>query len=349
MSKFDSVDVVDLFAGPGGWDVGLRMIDPHLSVLGVEWDEAACQTAEAAGFPRLCGDVRKFDSRQFPNAKGLIASPPCPTFSAAGNGSGRRQLNLVIDAMETLWRGEDVDCDHFEDERTALVLEPMRWVLEAWHAGHAYRWIALEQVPGALPAWEAMVRYLKHLGYSVATGILNAEQYGVPQTRKRAVLIASLDHEVQLPTPTHSRYYPRAPHKLDPGVKKWVSMAEALGWGMAERPSMTVTGGGAETGGAEPFGTGARRGMLRAQASGSWEFVMMSNYGTGGDASKRGLRSSDQPAPTITSKVDRNKVYLVDDGNFAITGQARNSGPGASRRPHGVDDPSYTIRANGSG
>jgi DNA (cytosine-5)-methyltransferase 1 len=48
---------------------------------------------------------------------------------------------------------------------------------------------------------------------------------------------------VHLPVPTHSRYYPRTPDKLDPGVLKWVSMAEALGWGMADRPMTTITGG----------------------------------------------------------------------------------------------------------
>lgn len=35
---------------------------------------------------------------------------------------------------------------------------------------------------------------------------------------------------------------------------------------------------------------------------------MVSNYGTGGDASKRGVRNSDEPSATVTSKVDRFRV-----------------------------------------
>jgi DNA (cytosine-5)-methyltransferase 1 len=91
-------------------------------------------------------------------------------------------------------------------------------------------------------------------GYQVKVEVLNAEQYGVPQTRKRAILVARRGGPVNLPAPTHSKYYSRTPDKLDPGVRKWVSMAEALGWrGMTTRPSPTITGGGTEAGGAEPI------------------------------------------------------------------------------------------------
>jgi DNA (cytosine-5)-methyltransferase 1 len=90
--------------------------------------------------------------------------------------------------------------------------------------------IVLEQVGPVLPIWEAYAEVLRSRGYSVRTGIVNAEQYGVPQTRKRAVLIANADYDVRLPEPTHSRYHVRSPQRLDPGVKPWVSMAAALGW-----------------------------------------------------------------------------------------------------------------------
>jgi DNA (cytosine-5)-methyltransferase 1 len=55
----------------------------------------------------------------------------------------------------------------------------------------------------------------------------------VPQTRKRAFLIASLDGAVALPAPTHRSYHPRR-HKTpeaELGLPQWVSMAEALAWG----------------------------------------------------------------------------------------------------------------------
>jgi DNA (cytosine-5)-methyltransferase 1 len=40
--------------------------------------------------------------------------------------------------------------------------------------------------------------------------------------------------------------------------------------------------------------------------------VVISNYGTGGDAKNRGLRYADQPAATVTEKVGRNKIERID-------------------------------------
>lgn len=223
------LDAIDLFAGPGGWDVAARRLG--LDVHGIEWDSAACQTRRAAGLKTTEGDVRDYGPADFP-ARGFIASPPCQTFSTAGKGSGRAALDLVTELAHTLARRETVDASRFEDERTSLVLEPLRWTLEAIDLGTPYEWLAFEQVPTVLPVWEVYAEILRAEGYSVAVGNLQAEQYGVPQTRKRAILVARLDGEVSLPAPTHSRYHSRSPERLDEGVLPWVSMAEALGWGL---------------------------------------------------------------------------------------------------------------------
>jgi len=120
---------------------------------------------------------------------------------------------------------------------------------------------------------------MREWGYDVKVEVLNAEQYGVPQTRKRAILVARRGGDVHMPKPTHSRYYSRTPEKLDAGVQKWVSMAEALGWGMTERPSITITGGSGRQGGPDPLdgGSGARATIRSAKESGAWE----------GDATRR--------------------------------------------------------------
>lgn len=84
------------------------------------------------------------------------------------------------------------------------------------------------------------------------------DDWSVPQTRRRAILVARRDGvEVQLPVPTHSKYYSRNPEKLDEGVLPWISMAEALGWSMTERPYPTIATG-TEAGGRQPGGFSLR-------------------------------------------------------------------------------------------
>lgn len=158
------------------------------------------------------------------------------------------------------------------------------------------------------------------MGYSVATSNLQAEQYGVPQTRKRAILVARNDgHEARLPAPTHSKYHTRNPDKLDEGVQPWVSMWEALGFGLAERPSPTVTGGVSKP--AERNRSQSSPG-IPLDPTGS-RGALVSNYGTGGDASKRGERTSAQPAPTVTSKADRMKWGRTDIPAPTVAGDSR--------------------------
>lgn len=270
------MSAIDLFAGPGGWDISARQLG--IVVLGIERDPSACSTRRAAGLATIEEDVLQYGPEDFPGV-GLIASPPCQTFSSAGKGSGRAALDSVVEAAGHLAARNGLLAHMIADtdERTALVLEPLRWALDAHDAGTPYEWVVLEQVPPVLPVWEAFAGHLQALGYSVATGVLSSEQYGVPQTRRRAILVARFDGAVALPAPTHSRYYPRNPDRLDPGVLPWVSMAEALGWdeGVAVR----------------------------------------SNYGTRGDPADRRVRIGSRPAWTVTSKVDRNIIYR--NGNQA--------------------------------
>lgn len=215
----------DLFAGAGGWDIAARELGIHAR--GVENMKEARATREAAGLETIHDDVWTFkpDGR----ATGKIASPPCQTFSPAGKGAGRKAFDDVLRGVRDNYYS---DLDHLRflglevgDERTSLVLTPLHFATQ-----YDYEWLAWEQVPTVLPVWEACAVVLRERGWHVWTGLLYAEQYGVPQTRKRAFLLASRQGPVAPPTPTHSRYYSRSPGKLDPGVSKWVSMAEALGW-----------------------------------------------------------------------------------------------------------------------
>lgn len=337
--------IVDDFAGPGGWEAALGDLVGDVPVIGVEWDGGACRTAVAAGLTRVQGDVREVTIpliKKRTGRFGYIASPPCQTFSAAGKGAGRKHLDALLAAVNLVAHGyapgEAVAAtlDEALDERSVLVLHPLHVIVTTRPT-----WILLEQVREVLPVWQKYVEVLQDQGYYARTEVVHAEQYGVPQTRQRAILMAvraDAYDAVPWPAPTHSKFYPRDKTRLDEGVLPWVTMAQALGWGMTERPSMTVTAGGAETGGAEPFGNAARKGMTRERDANRW--IQWNNYSAGGSpgmtAEERGrtTRTADQPSVTLTSKGFR---WVVGAG---ATGEGT---------PRDVDtDPAPTITTKGT-
>lgn len=234
---------LDLFAGARGWSLGARLAG--IEDDGVEIMPAANATAKAAGFSVVHDDVWTMPLHWLDAYDGQITSPPCQTFSKAGGGSGRKNLDKVL-ALIPMVEFCDLPAlrragEATGDDRTALVLTPLWYAL---HAPARTRWLAWEQVPSVLPVWEACAVVLRAEGWHVWTGYLHSEQYGVPQTRKRAFLIASKDHPVGPPTPTHSAYHQRDPLRMDLGVRPWVSMAEALGWPALDCP-VYVNGTGA--------------------------------------------------------------------------------------------------------
>lgn len=297
--------IVDLFAGPGGWDEGAALIGVT-NTYGLEFEANACATAEAAGHARMLGDLSSVDPTDYRPAVGLIASPPCQAWSRAGKQLARFDKAACFDLVHAYARGESAEAvtHQWEDPRSRLVAEPMRWAVAL-----EPDWIVLEEVPAVADLWTRYAEILKGMGYSTWHGILNAADYGVPQTRKRAILIASRTRTVGRPEATHSQEgslltepWRTMEHVAPEGVDafaatnirpntavrrvtepaptlafgherpRWITMAEALGWGMTERPSLTVTGGGGDTGGAEPFGNQARQRMKRELEEGRWAY-----------------------------------------------------------------------------
>jgi DNA (cytosine-5)-methyltransferase 1 len=208
---------------------------------------------------------------------------------------------------------------HMHDDRSVLALEPLRWALQLRPT-----WTVWEQVPAVLPLWEACAAVLRREGWSVVTGNVQAEQYGVPQTRRRAVLLARRDGvPATLPTPTHSRYHTRTPGRLDPGVRPWISMAKALGWGTAELVGFPRRwdGRGEEL-------------QLDGQAYRA-----------------RDMRHTEMPARTLTEKT-RSWTRWEADGQLALAWGFAGAGPTAERtagqRPRELDTPAHTITGAGT-
>lgn len=275
----DSGAVVDLFAGPGGWDYAATQLG--LDPVGIETDPDTIATREAAGLATVAADLsdpnvlcsKAVDGHINSNGtlSGLIASPPCPSFSAAGKGHARADIDTLVSWFD---RGEMGDPDSWVPRLetgpsaitadAVLCVEPFRWAEQYGPA-----WIALEQVPPVLPIWQAGARWLQNLGYHTWTGVLCAADYGVPQQRYRAFLLARLDRPVTPPVPTHAEtpqldLFGRCP-------EPWVTMAEALN--LPAGPTNKTTGP-----------------------------VVLNQYD---NRDHRPPRAIDKPAPTVTTKATR--------------------------------------------
>ena len=293
---------VDLFAGPGGWAEGLRLLG--LPEAGLEWGAAACATRVAAGHRMTVRcDVAQYPTAPFAGrARTVIASPPCQPYSRAGKGLGKLDQPLVHQAVADLAAGRDTRAKILaacKDPRSLLAAEPMRW-------HHALRpeTILLEQVPDVLPLWRLYAQILRGWGYSVWCGTLNAADYGVPQTRERAILIASRVRPVSAPEPTHTRT--PGGHLFGPGLPARVTMAQALEWPTGVEIN---TRGDRRTSGGNNFPADRPSWALTEKARSWWVL----RQGARSNATTRRL---DQPAATIVAGHSRRDYVwqTVGDG-----------------------------------
>jgi DNA (cytosine-5)-methyltransferase 1 len=196
---------LDLFSGAGGLTVGLKRAGFRV-VAALDVDSEATKTYSANHRRTILfnRDIRDVAGKDILRASGvdhidLIAGcPPCQGFSSL---------------TSKYKRG---------DPRDRLLLEMGRLIKELRPAI-----VMMENVPGlsnkGILVLSQFVRDLKSLGYEVTYAILQVADYGVPQTRRRLVLLAGKHFRIPLPTATHS-----ADPVKHSGLKAWKTLADVL-------------------------------------------------------------------------------------------------------------------------
>lgn len=176
----DTFTAIELFAGCGGLALGLFKAN-IVPIQMVENNPDCIKTLEAnfPWVPFVNGDIRDIN---FEGARADVVSGgfPCQAFSQAGKKRG------------------------FADERGNLFFEYLRAIREI-----KPRAIITENVPGLLThangeSFQLIIESFESLGYEVQHRILNANDYGVPQNRKRLIVIAkheSVAKPITFPAP----------------------------------------------------------------------------------------------------------------------------------------------------
>lgn len=177
------IRVLSLFSGCGGMDFGVEAAGGHIvfsnDILG-----DACKTLEKY-FPGA--DIRNADIsgiQAFPDADVVVGGYPCQSFSMAGNR------------------------DPEKDERTNLYKQFLRVVSIV-----RPKYFVAENVSGlkALSSGTFLKEQLEaygKAGYNVTYKLLNAKDYGVPQSRKRLFIVGvrkDLNQAFEFPKETHGK------------------------------------------------------------------------------------------------------------------------------------------------
>ncbi|MFJ1597704.1 DNA cytosine methyltransferase [Streptomyces sp. NPDC088261] len=189
------IGVIDLFAGCGGLSAGFRSYEPNgpgsspfTSVAAVEFDKAAASTY-AANFGSVhvhADDIATFDPAPFERTTDVIVGgPPCQGFSGLGK-------NDPNDPRNELWR---------EYMRVVTTVRPKIFVIE-----NVDRFLKSSQFAELEAAVDKPDGELND--YWMEVKILNSADYGVPQARRRVIVICThrdLGIPLRHPTPTHDR------------------------------------------------------------------------------------------------------------------------------------------------
>lgn len=174
------IETIDLFSGAGGLSFGLKKAK-FSPVLSVEIDSHAVATykrnfknTEVYG-----DDVRKLSFKRFNGSVGLVVGgPPCQPFSVAGS---QRSFNDPRDMIPEFIRAVK------EVSPKAFLMENVAGLYSARHRAYL----------------QTAIQHLSELGYAIQVDVHNAADFGVPQDRRRLIIVGTREEGYEFPAPQY--------------------------------------------------------------------------------------------------------------------------------------------------
>ena len=184
--KPNKLNFIDVFAGAGGLSCGLEMAGMQC-VLGIDSDKYAMQTFQENHLKAqsYCGDVSLLTKSRLKEMIGevpihaVVGGPPCQGFSTVGLGNPEDMRNKLF--MEFL--------------RLVRVTNPI--------------FVVIENVTGLLAqknesTLKSIFKKFAELGYQMDVQVMSSQNYGVPEKRRRTILIGTkLDVKIEFPKFSH--------------------------------------------------------------------------------------------------------------------------------------------------
>lgn len=197
----ESIKVVSLFSGGGGLDLGFKAAGYDIIWANELNKDAALCYSENVGNHIVCKNIYDVANSDIPNADVIIGGPPCQSFSLAGKRDSEDERGQLV------WRYLDILKSHMPK---AFLFENVTGILSA------------KRKDGS-KIFPDLVQEFKNLGYTISYKTVNAADYGVPQLRKR-VIIVGLKGNMQF-------IFPEATHSPngDGEMLQYVAAEEAIG------------------------------------------------------------------------------------------------------------------------
>lgn len=193
--------LIDLFAGAGGMTLGFthrKFCGGFEPILSIDSDQAAVDT-HASNFTgeAICEDIEHWlKNNKVPKADVVVGGPPCQGFSLLNK-------QRIGDGRRALW-------------------EPFLDVVERSGA----RVFVMENVAELIVSDEfvAIERRARRMGFDLAAQILNTADYGVPQTRRRTIVLGWKTSIIPTfpPKPTHAN------PNLGKNLPRWRTVRDAI-------------------------------------------------------------------------------------------------------------------------